>query len=289
MSNQHLSVNISDFGAELLSIKDKDGTEYLWKRDAAFWGHSAPILFPYVARLTNETYTAGGKTYQMPIHGFASTKYFVAKQIDTETMEFVLASDEETLKQYPFSFLFVVNYHLNENAVQIKFRVKNTGFSRMYFGIGGHPGFSIPLEDGLQFSDYMLCFAQPCFPKRIEFTDTCFRTGESTPYPLINNVQLPLHHSLFNDDAIVLENTSKRVVLCANGGHKSVEILFPDMMYLGIWHTPKTEAGFVCIEPWASLPSHEGIIEAFEEQPDLIGLDFGHTYENKWEIRINNG
>ena len=61
---------------------------------------------------------------------------------------------------------------------------------------------------------------------------------------------------------------------------------FPRMNYLGVWHTVKAEAPFVCLEPWVSLPSRDGIVEDFAQQGDLVALDAGETYKNKWSITV---
>ena len=53
IENEFLQVTISDAGAELMSIRSADGTEYLWQGDAAYWSDRAPNIFPYVARLTD--------------------------------------------------------------------------------------------------------------------------------------------------------------------------------------------------------------------------------------------
>lgn len=56
--------------------------------------------------------------------------------------------------------------------------------------------------------------------------------------------------------------------------------------YLGLWHWPKTDAPYVCIEPWCSLPASENTITVFENQTDLIKLDPSNTYKNRWTIQI---
>ena len=52
IQNEALAVTIASKGAELQSIRSKDGTEYLWQGDPAYWTSHAPNIFPYVARLT---------------------------------------------------------------------------------------------------------------------------------------------------------------------------------------------------------------------------------------------
>ena len=58
--------------------------------------------------------------------------------------------------------------------------------------------------------------------------------------------------------------------------------------YLGIWHWPKTEVPYVCIEPWSSLPSGKDIVEDLETQKNLISLEEGRHYENRWSITITD-
>ena len=76
------------------------------------------------------------------------------------------------------------------------------------------------------------------------------------------------------------------VTLEAPCGGRSVTVSYPDMAYLGIWHWPKSDAPYVCIEPWTSLPARHGQRTVFERQEDLIRLDAGKTYRNSWLISI---
>ena len=94
-------------------------------------------------------------------------------------------------------------------------------------------------------------------------------------------VRLPLHHDLFDDDAIVLVDMAKAVTLKSNQGNKSVRVEYPDMDYLGLWHWPKTDAPYICIEPWSSLPSRKDVVEDFASQPSLLSLEAGGSYQNE--------
>ena len=46
LKNDLLTVIVSEKGAELQSIKDAEGKEYLWQADPRYWGRRSPILFP---------------------------------------------------------------------------------------------------------------------------------------------------------------------------------------------------------------------------------------------------
>lgn len=54
LQNEFLTVEVSDLGAELQSIKDADEHEYLWQGDDKYWGRRSPILFPIVSGLYQE-------------------------------------------------------------------------------------------------------------------------------------------------------------------------------------------------------------------------------------------
>ena len=58
-------------------------------------------------------------------------------------------------------------------------------------------------------------------------------------------------------------------------------------VYLDIWHWPKTDAPYVCIEPWRSLPARRGEIAVLEEQENLVCLECGKCYTNRWQIAIH--
>ena len=70
IKNDQLTVEISAHGAELKSIKDANGNEYLWDGDKEFWGGQSPLLFPIVGGLWKGVYRIGDKEYSLPRHGF---------------------------------------------------------------------------------------------------------------------------------------------------------------------------------------------------------------------------
>jgi len=287
VQNEFLTVEASEMGAELQSVRSADGTQFLWQGDAAYWSDRALNIFPYVARLWQGCYQMDGETHRMPIHGFAPTSRFVLAEKTDRSMVFELRDSEETFAQYPRRFVLRVMYTLDRNELRVAYVVKNLDEKPMYFGLGGHPGFNVPLEKGKRFEDYRLRFAQPCSPVRVSFSEDCFVCGEDRAFALEDGTTLPLRHDLFDDDAIVLRNMAREVVLEAKDGGRRIRVSFEDMPYLGIWHWPKTDAPYVCIEPWSSLPARCGEVTVFEEQADLIRLESGKTYTNIWTIAID--
>lgn len=286
IKNEKLCVVINSFGAEMNSIKSMDGTEYLWQPDPEIWDMQALNLFPYIARMTKESYVYDGKTYHMKIHGFINQVELEAIPVSESEITFAYESNDETREQYPFEFRYEITYRLEDNKLKIENKVISRDEKRMFFGIGGHPGFRVPLEDGLAFTDYRLEFANETHPGKVVFTPDCFLSGKEEVFPLAEGKILPLRHDLFDQDAIVLKNASRCVSICSDKGKKAVKVSFPDYPVVGFWHMPKMEAPYVCIEPWSSLPSRQDIVEDISQQTDLIALDAGGTYLNHWEIEI---
>lgn len=283
IQNQYLQVSIDTLGAQLMSIRTEN-CEYLWQGDEAYWKDRSPLLFPFIARLYGGKYTFQGTEYNLPTHGFASKMEFTARVSENAvTME--LHSSEETLKCYPFPFILTVTYALEGAALHVRHSVRNIGETTMYFGLGGHPGFRVPLTEGEAFEDYTLAFSAPCLPDRVGFTQQVLLSGQNTPYPLKNGREIPLSHKLFDNDAIILQNTARQVTLRGPKG-RSITMDFADFPYFGIWHRPQTDAPYVCLEPWSSLPGRQDAMEDLSCRSDLIALAPGQEHTATWSVTV---
>lgn len=277
-----LSVSVSNLGAELQSIQ-LDGAEYLWNGNPKYWPGRAINIFPYVARLTEGRYSYKNNSYDMNIHGFIHTSWLTAETHRKDSISFYLKSDATTRTIYPFDFLYRVSYYLEDARLNVCYEIENHGEEEMYFGLGGHPGFKVPLEDHLDFEDYVLEFPSSCQPNRVTFSPLLLVTGAAS-YPLENGNTIKLNHHLFDDDAVILQQVPQSVTLKSNKGRRGLTVTYPDMPILGLWHAPKTDAPYICIEPLSSLPSRQGKIEDLQLQLDLIRLDAYKTYINRWWI-----
>ncbi len=284
LDNGILRVEISDLGGELQSIRTADGHEYLWQGDPTYWSDRAINLFPTVGRLYQGRYTYLGQPYELPLHGFLRNRTMDVRA-EGQGLCFTLRDDEETRKMFPFSFCYEILYHLDGNRLSVCYRVKNEGSNELFFGLGGHPGFFVPMEEGAAFEDYRLRFATPGVTERVEFSGKGLFLREY-PYPLSDGC-IQLRHDLFDNDAIVLKNSGDLVILeheSRNG--RRVELHYPSMPYIGFWQATKTDAPYVCIEPWQSLPGREDVCEEWTQRPGMIRLASEEQYENCWSISV---
>ena len=287
IKNNFLTVTAAARGAELQSLLGADNTQYLWQGDPKYWKGRAYNIFPFVARLPEGRYSLDGEVHKMAIHGIARYRDFRQTENTGTRLVLELRWDDETYEIYPRKFIFRVIYELCDSLLEITYEVENLDHRKMYFGLGGHPGFNVPMEEGLSFEDYRLRFSGKCSPEQVLFTPECLVSGETLPCPLENGDTIPLRHDLFDNDALVLRNVCREVTIESKSGRRSVTVSFPQMPNVGFWHKPGTDAPYVCVEPWLSLPGRVGGLNVFEDMPDLVSLAPGGTYRNKWSIRIN--
>ena len=136
IKNNKLTVTVSKHGAELQSIKDANGKEYLWQADPKFWDRHSPILFPIVCGLWEDKYRVNGKEYKLGRHGFArDTDFKLIAQGDNQLV-YGLNDSAETFKDYPFHFNLAVSYKIVENKIKVVWHVENTDNKEIYFQIG---------------------------------------------------------------------------------------------------------------------------------------------------------
>ena len=170
LENDILKISVADAGAELCSVLDKElDTERIWTGDPTIWNRHSPILFPFVGRVTGGKYRIGNREYSMKTqHGFARDMVFTCVGESAGSVSHLLLPTEATKEIYPFDFRLLVRHSLdpeNPRKILVEWQVENTGADRMYYSIGGHPGFLMP--EGVRKED---CFV--CFPGRDRLT--CF-------------------------------------------------------------------------------------------------------------------
>lgn len=287
LENSLLRVEISSFGAEIQSVKSKKtGIEYLWQGNEKYWKNRATVLFPICGRLCNGKYTYKGETYEMVIHGFAKKSEFSVIQNLSDKLILELKDNETTKKQYPFSFVLRMIYTLQNNSLKQTFEVFNPSNEELLFSVGGHPGFNVPFKSGEKFEDYYLEFDSDNEKLNSYFSDNGLTLPFKRPYPMENGKIIKLKRSLFDDDAIFLDDCNDAVTLKNNVNPYSIRVEFNDMTKIGFWQTEKCDAPFLCIEPWHGIPANEGEVDDFSKKNHIIKLNGKQTYSTYFKIII---
>ncbi|EDO0256954.1 aldose 1-epimerase family protein [Listeria monocytogenes] len=258
LENEVLLVEMKTAGAELTRIFHKDtGLEYLWNADSKFWGRHSPVLFPTVGRLVEDTYLVDGKPYHLGQHGFARDRDFQVIEQTEKSVRFELDADEDSLAVYPYKFKLSIIYTIEKNTVAVSYEVENTDNKRIYFSIGAHPAFNLPLTDGTTFEDYYLDFGTE---ENLETLclEGPYRSGEIKKVVDKPAQYLPLSYDLFKNDALIFEALKqKEMTIKSDKTPHFVKVSFPEFPFVGVW-TAKPGTPFLCIEPWYGIADGAG-------------------------------
>lgn len=285
IENQQLKVIIHSKGAELQSIFHKgQDLEYMWGGDPAFWGKHSPILFPIVGALKENTYYYQDKAYTLSRHGFAREMEFEVESQEPGNIVFLLRSTEATLQHYPFAFELRVIYRLTQDGLQTTYSVKNPSAGDLYFSVGGHPAFKIPLVAGTNYNDYYLEMEKEEMLSRWPIS----KDGLIDKLPGIlseNDRILPLTKELFAADALVFKHlSSKSVALRSAKTVHGLNFDFSGFPYLGIWAAKN--ADFVCIEPWCGIADSVDTDQQLVNKEGINRLAPGNGFERTWTLSV---
>lgn len=283
ISNEHLSVQISETGAELKHLKSlPDQKEWMWSADPEFWPRTAPILFPVVGKLQENQYTYLGKPYPMNQHGFARDRVFEPIEHSPEKIRFRLCSDYESLKFYPFRFELEIGYTLAKNWLWIDYVVSNKGEETMYFSIGGHPGFALP---GWPDKGYSLVFEEPDILEPM-LLEAGLLKGKSDLKIMLENLKLPITSQLFEQDALVLSGLrSSWIGIESEDFSRRIRVHFEGFPHLGLWSKPG--AAFVCIEPWFGHADLQHFSGEISQKTGILHLEPGSVFHCRYAIEVN--
>lgn len=268
---------IESRGAELRSLRDAFNTEYIWQRDAQYWGKSSPVLFPIVGELREGRTTFHGEEYHLSKHGFCREAEFKVTYQSESMAVFNYTYNEETLKAYPYKFSLSLAYELKPEGLTIRYTVMNLDDRPIDFCLGAHPAFNVPVDGVGGFEDYALTFSQPetagC--PVFDFEKKQFNMDNRAAY-LNNETTLPLKYSYFDHDALFFDAPkSDRVKLASVKTGRGVEVEFGDFDFIAFWTPIGLNAPFLCIEPWCGVAvcSDEG--DEFEKKRGVKHLEVG--------------
>lgn len=281
----HLAVEIDPNGAQLHSLRDPAGRDYLWHGDPKFWAGRAPLLFPIIGTLNGGKFRVRGHEYALTRHGFARGSLFEVIATTPSSAVCRLRSSASTLALYPFAFELEVRYEIVGPTLSVQATVRNTGAGKMPASLGFHPGFAWPLPSGEPRAAHFVGFEkeEPAPIRRIDAAGLL--SPQSHPTPIVNR-RLLLADTLFHDDVVILDTLNSRRVSYGTENGPRIEIDFPDASYLGIWTKPG--APFVCIEPWQGVTDPAGFDGDLFEKPGVFIVHPGATHSFGMTISLRS-
>lgn len=278
ISNANLSAQIKHVGAELISLKNKHNTNYIWEGNPAFWGKHSPILFPIVGTLKNNFYTYNQQKYELNRHGFAREMEFKLIEKSEDTVTFSLCSSSETIKKYPFDFELQICYSLQESKLNIDYKVINKNNFILPFAIGAHPAFALPGN----FEEYSLEFQQEEILKYYLLEGGLISNNSNEI--LLDNRKLDLNYGLFENDALVFKKLKSKSITILKNTSPVLKVNFTDFPNLGLW-TVKN-GPFLCIEPWFGYSDTFDEYDDFSKKEGIQLLEKNDTFNSNYSIEI---
>lgn len=284
----HTAAAIDSFGAQLISLKDAFGKEYIWQRDPDIWPRCSPLLFPVVGNCRNGRTRFEGKWFEMEKHGFCKESDFTVITQSEHAVTFRLAANARTRLSYPYEFLLSLTYRFENGSLLFNYCVENCDSREICYGIGSHPGFICPLEKEEAFEDYQLEFeteedtrAMPYDLQTLQFD------AQGQGIKLDHTRILPLSYELFRGDAVYFDSIrSRKVSLIHRHTRRGIEVSYPGFETIAFWTPYGKNAPFLCIEPWNGCAIRSDEDDDFIHRHHVQILKPGEAKVYPMEIRI---
>ncbi len=256
IQNDYLEVTISTYGAEVQTIKYL-GDERLWNADPKVWNCHSPVLFPICGRLNDNYYTHEGVRYDMKIHGFAWKSEFELISQEKASATFLLKSNEETKKSYPFDFALKVMYKLSKDSMQTYYIVENAGDKPLYYNVGSHEAYKI---EGKELENHSILFEKG---ETVKSTTIVEGLIIDNIYELpTENGNFPLRKSYFDSktimpngmpsgDSVIIEDIPSKKATLLRDGEPLLSTYYNDFKNLVMWTI--IDADFLAIEAWSGI------------------------------------
>lgn len=287
LSNDILKVSVKEYGAELCSII-RNGKEYLWQADPAFWGRHSPVLFPIVGSVWNAEYRVADKVFRLGQHGFARDMDFTLVASSETEVRYRLESDDTTLEKYPWPFALEISYRLHGESVEVIWDVINTGDTDMFFQIGAHPAFCYPDYSPEALERGFLSFDRSEGLECIRIKEKgCVDAETRHPLEVPADGLFPLTRETFDViDTIMLQDSQlRKVTLHKNDRTPWLSVAF-DAPVVGIWSPPTKNAPFICLEPWYGRCDRAGYIGDYRDKDWVNRLAPSQAFHASYTITI---
>lgn len=279
ISGYGMKATVMTRGAQLTSWQDDAGQEHIWNGDPAVWANQTPPLFPVCGNVRG--LTIGGEPSGLTRHGFSKDSFFTVTAHNESDIVLTLTDNEHTRKVYPFAFRFSIGWYLMSTGILCGYTVENTNTKPLPFCVGGHAGFTCPMEEGASFDDYDIVFAEPEDGIVYDLASEGLLSGTEETVDLKDGRALALSHALFDEkDTLIFKGLRSRSVKLVNRKtNHGLELDFTGFPALALWTMPNKAGNYICIEPWLGLPQTEGGSCAMEDKPYLKTLNPGEKFE----------
>ena len=157
----------------------------------------------------------------------------------------------------------------------------------MYFAIGGHPAFRVPVLPDTRRSDYRLTFdGQESLTYLLLDPESGTAKAEEKATLKLENGTCQIEDHMFDHDALVFDNQITK------GRHCSCQTALLiwscavwDSRISGSGQLPRTHP-FVCLEPWMGRCDDCGFTGDLSEKPFINHLKMDEMFETAYTIEV---
>ncbi|MDD7281440.1 MAG: aldose 1-epimerase family protein [Erysipelotrichaceae bacterium] len=280
LENEFVRLECSEKGGEIQSFYDLEKNKELMYQGNQGWSGKNPTLFPIIGNTATKEYTIHGEKYAMKNHGLIRYATLNGQQ-NKDSIVFILDANEETLKQYPFSFHYEIKYSLVGRQLKIEYHIQNTSQEDMPYTFGLHPAFIVPQNNNEKFEDYSIDFEvkeqakqllfDPSFEKKVEYKDVSFDTWKCS------------RDDIKKYATIIYKDLKSKYVTLSCKGEPRVRMSIDGFPYLALW-TIDVPSDFICIEPWFGHADFEYGHDDFYTREGTMILKPQEVFETSYTI-----
>ncbi len=179
-----------------------------------------------------------------------------------------------------------IRHILKGRTLTVSWKVANNSDGDMYFAIGGHPAFRVPVLPDTKRSDYRLTFdGQESLTYLLLDPESGTAKAEEKATLKLENGTCQIEDHMFDHDALVFDNQITRAGIQLPDGTPYLELRCVGFPNFGIWSASQ-DAPFVCLEPWMGRCDDYGFTGDLSEKPFINHLKMDEMFETAYTIEI---
>ena len=273
-----ISAKVASLGAELISLTDEKGREFIWQGHPSGWTGRNPNLFPVIGAVKPYGILYEGVAYPTPRHGFARHSEFALVEKTDSSITLELSDTPETLALYPYSFRLRISHRIAGRGFRTEYEVLNTGDKDMYYCVGGHTAFNCPLDAAEKFSDWKLVFEKGESKEALLPLEGGFISCNNSMDAIVDGRFIPLDHDLHDRiDTLIFDGLNSTSVKLQGPRGDGVQMDFSGFPMIAFWTAPGKHAPYICLEPWQGCGALENEDGEFAHKHHAVNLAPGES------------
>ena len=159
----------------------------------------------------------------------------------------------------------------------------------LYFSIGAHPAFNVPVLPGTKKDDYYVYFEGKDELEFVYIDPVAEAADAEHPHKLaLDGGFLPVTMDLFDKDAYIFDHCQvEKVAIHYPDKTPYVTIDCKGFPSVGVWSKPKSDAPYICLEPWIGRVDNMGFTGELPEKFEEQCAQPGETYKAVYTITVD--